>query len=209
MDARTTNFAHEVDPFFNQFCDRIFAMPWLRHAIKLMTCERNTGHEAGRLAIQFKQRGQNVECIRQKADRDYGWTTGPGGTPKARYAAVLLDTFQRDGIVYAEDFVVTMSDEEKKSMTYAQRVKKNQDEFEAELTRMKTHVELPDGAFGQKKTTFSGKLDPEGRVVAGLNDDRAMSIAMNTFIIYQAISGCIPTLGAPLLHVLRYGRNSS
>jgi hypothetical protein len=205
MDSRITRIGGHIDHYFNDFCDRVFSLPWLRTSIKLFTCERNTGQEAGRLASQFLQR-PNVYCISQKENRDYGWTTGAGGTTKNQYAAALIDAFRRDGIAYSQQMACTcMPTLDGDDVSESQRLAKIQAEFEAQLMRMQMHVDLPKDAYGKIKTTMSGKLDPEGRVVAGLNDDLAMSFAMNIYIIHQMISGRIETIESSFLRRLTGG----
>lgn len=205
MDSRVTRRGGLIDDYFNDFCDRIFAMPWLRHSIKLMTCERNTGQEAGRLASQFLQRS-NVHCITQKKGSDYGWTTGPGGTSKNKYAAALMDAFNRDGVVYAKELICSGIAMDDNDDTAENRIKKIQPEFEAQLTRMQTFIDAPDDPYGKIRSDTSGKRDPEGKFVVGLNDDLAMSFAMNIYIIHQLISGRIDTIESSFLKMLLFGR---
>ncbi len=203
MDSRATKTPDQVDAHFADFCDRIFALPWLRYSVKLMTCERNTGHEAGRLAAQFSQR-QNTCCIKQFERSDYGWTTGPGGTPKTKYMAALLDAFRRDAIVYMDTMVCTEMPGD--ADAYGARIAKLQAEFEAQLARMQQFVDIPEDAFGKIRTGVSGKLDPDGRVIHGLNDDLAMSFAMSVYIIHQLISNSIETIDPSFQRRLVYGR---
>lgn len=191
-----------MDAYFNDFCDRIFALPWLRRSVKLLTCERNTGQEAGRLPTQFNLRS-NTYSITQKIGHDYGWTTGPGGTSKAKYMASLLDTFQRNGVVYAQQVVCTHLSGDKPIETRRLEIAA---EFEAQLTRMECFIEPSKTAFGRDKTVWDGKHDPSGRRVSGLHDDLAMCFAMNIYIIHQMITGSIETMESSFLRSLVRGR---
>lgn len=190
MDSRVTRAASQVDPYFEQFCDRIFALPWLSDAIKLFTCERNTGHEAGRLAAAFLRR-RNVCCIRMREGLDYGWITGGGGTSKNKYMEAVVHALNLDQVVYMQDAVVTMAPGDTKSMD--ERREEVFNEFEAQLARMQPIVDEATTAFGRTRVGISGKTDPEGKVVPGINDDLAMSYAMNLYIVHQLFNNKVPT----------------
>ena len=196
-----TRVGGNIDDYINDFCDRIFAIPWLRRSLKLFTGERNTGQEAGRLASQFIER-PNTYCIRQKVGQDWGWTTGPGGTPKAKYIAALLDAFQRDAIVYAETMVCThLPGVDEKSQST--RMRELTVEFEAQLARMNVFIDEPKDAFGGKsKTNYGGKYNGEGKRVHGLNDDMVLSFAMNILIIHHMITGSIETMDPAIMRTI-------
>jgi len=66
----------ETDQRFELFCDTLFSRPWLARLPKLLTVERNVGHEHGQLAAMFLSRWPKTHCIKEKASSsDFGWWT--------------------------------------------------------------------------------------------------------------------------------------
>jgi hypothetical protein len=191
----------EVDHFFKRFCDAIFAHPWLGTAqtTKILTVERNTGYEAGRLASLFKSNYAQhpILCVlEKKSAHSYGWWTS--AQSKAAYAQQLWIKMS-EGAIYYLDSMVCVNPWVDESHRRERTIK----ELEAELARFRPHHKEPTNVFAKPSVTYSGKGDAEGKIQKGLNDDKAMSLAMNLYIMMRVQTRSIPTIDYTRL----FGRN--
>lgn len=141
----------------------------------MLTVERNTGRESGRLAKLFLTR-PSTYCIKEKpGGPDYGWWTG--AQSKNEYTQQLWIKMS-EGAVYYLDTMVCVNPWQDALHRRETTVK----EFEEQIARFQTVTRPNKNPFQKPSITTSGKVGHDGTLQQGVDDDMALSFAMNLYI---------------------------
>lgn len=174
---------------FDRFCDGVFAHPWLSSAAttKILTVELGTGYEAGRFAARFLRRPR-AYCIREhRSSADYGWRTTK--ISKNQYTQQLWMKMAEGAIYYLDDMVCANP-----WLDETSRRERTVKEFEEQVSRFQTIHKTSANPFAEPSVTTSGKVGHDGTIQQGVNDDMAMSVAMNLYITLRVQTRSIPTI---------------
>jgi hypothetical protein len=177
LDSHDCKNPDDVDLFFERFCDAIFEHPWLssRATHKVLTVERNTGFESGRLAKMFLRR-PSTYCVKEKpASHDYGWWTS--AQSKNEYTQQMWIKMAEGAIYYLDTMVCTNPWQD--ALNRRERTVK---EFEEQIARFQVVNKANKNPFQKPSITTSGKVGHDGTLQQGVDDDMAMSLAMNLYI---------------------------
>lgn len=177
LDAHDCKTPDDVDLYFDRFCDALFEHPWLNSSYtkKVLTVERNTGYESGRLAGRFLKR-PNTYAIKEKpASYDYGWWTS--AQSKNEYVNQMWIKMAEGSIYYLDSLVCVNP-----WLDELSRRERTVTEFEAQVSRFQNVVKRNKDPFQKPSVTKSGKVDHEGKLQQGVDDDMAMTLAMNLYI---------------------------
>ena len=162
-------------------------MPWLRDSVKVLTVERGTGHESGRLAEAFLRRSNSYAIREKRGSEEYGWRTTSHS--KNAYAQALWMKMAEGAIAYMRDMVCTNPWQDATS-----RAEKARFELESQIGRFQVVQKEMNDPFSQPRTTISGKVGVDGKLQKGINDDLAVALAMGIYVTMQLIFRRIPTV---------------
>jgi hypothetical protein len=163
------------------FIEGIKRNPWLTNARLLFFCERNTGNESGHIEKALFPYG--VQCIRQKEDKDPGWWTDR--SLKVKYAYSARYHMVTGSVFYMKDMVCTNPFLEDPSARLPTVTKK----FSEQASRYKFTYTKPTTPFAEKKVTVSGKVNEQGKIGDGFNDDLFFTFTMAIYHTDEVIQG--------------------
>lgn len=152
----------------------------------MLTVERNTGYESGRLAAKFLSNWPNTYCIKEKTSSfDYGWWTSH--TSKNEYSQQLWIKMA-EGAIYYMDGLICINP----WMDALSRKERTVKEFEEQCSRFQAVQKPNKNPFQAPSMTTSGKVDHEGKLQEGVDDDMAMNLAMNLCVTMKIQTRSIP-----------------
>jgi len=170
MDSHACKNPDETEKLLVSFITTLRKHPYLENAFFIFVAERNTGQESGHMAgWVLKQR--LTYCIKQREDRNYGWWTGPN--EKMAYAFEARRKLKSNAVFFLKDWVCTNPWVEKPE----ERHKMTRDKFFEQMNRYRVDEETTKS--GGTKSRISGKLNAEGKLQKGQNDDLFMTFTFN------------------------------
>lgn len=177
--------------FARAFFDGLRRHPWLAGAWIVFVMERNTGHEAGHVSNLLLTRDTRAVAVRQKANKDYGWWTS--NDMKIGYAAAGRTRLRTKSVAMLGSMVCTnpFADSEKTDDDLRSDMRA---ELSQELSRVREVSTRSDNPLATSRTTVSGKVGEDGKVMHGQNDDLFITFCMACFFTSMFIEERIPFL---------------
>jgi hypothetical protein len=175
MSSHICKDVDDVFYVFDEFIKQLRKHPWLEHSWFVFVAERNTGREAGHLQRRFILHKGNSFSIKQKPDKDYGWWTS--NIEKLRYAYWTRDKIVENAITFLDSMIVTSVQTD---MSFQDDLRKKVIEKLFDQMQRYQEKELQ-GLSGASipKVAISGKMDEEGKLKKGQNDDLMFTLTFN------------------------------
>ncbi len=187
MDAQPVKTAEDSIWFFQEFMSGLRKHPWIDGAWLMFAAETNTGHESGHLVTELKKM-KRVYAIREKEDGEYGWRTD--NKAKVHYAWSARAKMASDAVFLMKDLVCKNPWVEKEDVRRQKVVEK----FYDQMSRYQIVELAQHSAATPARVTTSGKVNQEGRIQAGKNDDLFFTFTMNLGLWEYIINRSIRTL---------------
>lgn len=187
MDSHACKTADDSIWLFNEFLSGIRKHPWLEHAWIMFVAEKNTGHESGHLVRELRKM-QRIYAIRQNNNVEYGWWTD--NKAKVSYAHAARAKMAENSVFMMHEVVC------KNPWVQPEDVRRRKviEKFYDQMSRYQLIEMEPHSAATPARVTVSGKVDPEGRMQKGKNDDLFFTFTMNIGIWKEITERNIPTM---------------
>jgi hypothetical protein len=193
LDSHAIKNPDEADTFIENFLKALRLHPRGRSAIIIGAFEKNTGLEAGRFA-RIVKRFPPAYCIRESNDDDYGiWTTA---AKKMNYAFRTRDVIMEKRVFFAADWICTnpwLKDSERHAKTL--------EIFFEQLPRYRIIDPLTTSLLTPARAVVSGKVNSEGKIQRGQNDDLCFTFTFNVGIWWQLVHRMISTVPYERIHL--------
>ncbi len=198
LDSHPVSNGPDADKLFNSFCDALWNVPWIRSSLKILTVEKGSGHENTRYLEPFMSR-RNVMCTVEKDGDTSGWRQT--NAKKVSEIDALERKLSERAVCYMQNMVCACPWKPKEDRAAA--TKKT---LEEQLTRFRMTSIGCDNLASLGRCIVSGKIGSDGRKHPDLQDDLALSLAMNIYVGDRLARGKVP--GTDLGRALRLRRNA-
>lgn len=217
MDAIPGQNMHDPTQVFLEHVQRLRTREWFRDAWIVLFVENNTGYEAGRLADVLRHvdnkhaayvepkneshrrklsrhnaastrdpnRDLTAEYLR-KADKEPGYKMTYN--TKQKHRVDLRNALLQDRIFFYDEGV-SGDIVQAASFSEAQRFARNKEKLQEQLFRCRVFARRGDYDTAPEKVYWSGKVNAEGKIQGGYNDDLAMILASGVSLWDDAMSG--------------------
>ncbi len=152
-----------MDQVFQNFILGLTRHPWLKHSTIVFVPERSCGHEPGRMEKFLHLYGQFVSS-REKIDANPGIFTKNAIKMECAFAA--RDQIAQDSVAFLEDFVCEnpfQKEETRRALA--------KDKFIKQMKGYRFVNVDSKTPFQNTRMTVSGKVNDQGKVTPGRNDD--------------------------------------
>ena len=143
----------------------------------MFVCERNTGYESGSLkAVLEEVDAANSVCVCERADRDYGWWTT--NDVKIGMSTVARAALHGKTVRVLHDFVVAANFTRNRNRALSDQRREVLQELFVQLSRVRSHTKQSLDPLAIGKSTVSGKLGDDGKIMPDQNDDLYITLSM-------------------------------
>lgn len=147
----------------------------------MLILEGNLGNEAQICAHEILKQDSRADVLCQ-TDYSYGVFTDPGDPE--RYAAVMQDRLQVEGVAFHRDWV-TVARKNQQLSKEALRANVLR-EFRRQMVSFKAIHVVPKALFGRIRIKYTGKADRDGKRSSRLKDDLCMAFIIGLFYATKA-----------------------
>lgn len=196
MAAYATKSPEDVETFFNEFLDELRNRPHIKDAIFMLIVERNSG-SAQNLTTILRNRPEKLSyCVKQHEDKQYGWWTSDENKPF--FADKTRQYLNADAINFRDGWVTANppnAPKEREDELRKESKKIVYEQFKQELANYKLiFPESKSLKQNGNKIIVSGKVNSEGKLQKGQNDDLCFTFTFNIGMWFYYINDKIDTI---------------